>query len=276
MCIKKKDVGHRPQILNDEQKEKICDWIDENCQLTLKQTVQKCYEEWNLKLSPSTVDRALRDFHYTVKQITLIPEKRNTIEVISKRYDYAIEYNQMMAEKEKMYFIDETGIQIWTRANYGRSAKGTPATKIVKRIRSTNYSIASAMNNESLYFFEIQNKPYNSEDYSDFLNKLIENFLLDNINEAYLIMDNVRFHKTHLVKNLIESHGHYAIFLPPYSPFLNPIENLFNQWKNIVKRGEPNNEDALYELVNTASEKITPENCANYFKNMEKYIFRLK
>jgi transposase len=50
------------------------------------------------------------------------------------------------------------------------------------------------------------------------------------------------------------------LFFPPYSPFLNPIENLFNQWKNLIKRSEPQNEDQLYEAVENSSEKITPEN----------------
>jgi transposase len=128
------------------------------------------------------------------------------------------------------------------------------------------------MNSESLYFFEIQNKPHNSEDYAEFLNKLIRYLANDGIVGAYLVMDNVRFHKTKLVVNLIESHGHHAIFLPPYSPFLNPIENLFSQWKHFVKRGEVQNEDQFYKLVNTSSQKITPNNCANYFKNTETYL----
>ncbi len=144
----------------------------------------------------------------------------------------------------------------------------------VKAIRSRNYSIATAMNSESLFLFEIQDKFYNSEDFTEFLNKLIHHLSLNGISGAYLIMDNVRFHKTDLVVNLIESHGHKAIFLPPYSQFLNPIENLFNHWKNYIKRSEPQNNDQLYESVHNASEKITPENCANYCRNMESYLSR--
>jgi transposase len=96
----------------------------------------------------------------------------------------------------------------------------------------------------------------------------------DGITGAYLIMDKVKFHKTEFVGNLIESHGHHAVFLPPYSPFLNPIEELFSQWKGIVRRSEPNSEDELYIKVHNSSELITPENCANYFKHMERYIIR--
>jgi transposase len=180
----------------------------------------------------------------------------------------------MMVEREKIFFLDETGVQIFSRATYGRSTQGTRAIKRVKAIRSRNYSIATAMNSESLFLFEIQDKPYNSEDFAEFLNKVIHDLSLNGISGAYIIMDNVRFHKIDIVVNLIESHGHKAIFLSPYSLFLNPIENLFNQWKNCIKRSEPQNEDQLYESVHNASEKTTPENCANYCRNIGSYLSR--
>jgi len=194
--------------------------------------------------------------------------------VIEKWFQYAIQYSQMMIYKEKMFFLDETEIQIWSRVTYGRSAEGTRAVKRVKSIRSRNYSIATAMNMDSLFIFEIQDKPYNSEDFAYYLNKLIHHLTLNDIDGAYLIMDNIRFHKTELVIDLIQSYGHNPVFLPPYSPFLNPIENLFNQWKNLVKRSELKSEDQLYDAVHYASDNITSENCSDYFKNMETYLSR--
>ncbi len=180
----------------------------------------KCLTEFNISLSQSTVERALKHFHYSFKRVTLVPISRNTPQVIDKRYDYAIDYNRMMVEREKIFFLDETGIQIFSRATYGRSAEGIRAINRVKTIRSRNYSIATAMNNESLFLFEIQDKPYNSEDFAKFLNKLFEHLSLNEISGAYIIMDNVRFHKTELVINLIRSHGHKAVFLPPILHFL--------------------------------------------------------
>jgi len=95
--------------------------------------------------------------------------------------------------------------------------------------------------------FEIQDKAFNSEDCVSFLNKLFEHLRQDGIQGAHIIMDNVRFHKTDIVVNLIRSHGHNPIFLPLYSPFLNPIENMFNQWKSMIRRSQPVNEDQLYQ-----------------------------
>ena len=50
-----------------------------------------------------------------------------------------------MHQREKIYFLDETGIQIFSRRNYGRSQSGTRANRTVSTIRSKNYSISAAM-----------------------------------------------------------------------------------------------------------------------------------
>ena len=186
-------------------------------------------------ISFGTIDEALREFHYSFKMITLVPEARNTNDVINKRFQYAVKYNEMMIEKQKMFFIDECGIQIWSRRSSGRAVKGLNAFKRVKAIRSMNYSVCAAMNEKSLFFFEIQDMPYNSEHYFGFLAQLFNHLNLNGITGAYLVMDNVPFHHTQEVKNLIEAHNHNVVFLPPYSPFLNPIEEVFSKWKTNIR-----------------------------------------
>ena len=48
-------------------------------------------------------------------------------------------------------------------------------------------------------------------------------------------MDNVAFHKTGDVQNFLIGEGHELVFLPPYSPFLNPIEHTFSTWKAHIR-----------------------------------------
>lgn len=182
--MEKKTTGRRQPILTEEQKERICDWVDEDCSLTLLQLKNKCFEEMNITVSISTIERALKSFHYTIKRVHRIPLSRNSPAVIESRFEYALQYNRMFPNRKKIFFLDETGIQIWSRATYGRAPKGIRSTKRVKAIRSQNYSIASAMNIESLYFFEIQNKSYNSDDYTEFLNKFIQHLANDRIEGA--------------------------------------------------------------------------------------------
>ncbi len=88
-------------------------------------------------------------------------------------------------------------------------------------------------------------------------------------------MDNLRFHKTDLVVNLIRSDGHNPILLPQNSPFLIPIENMFNQWESMIKRSQPVNEDQLYQSVDSTSERISSLNCSNYFKIWKNTCFHV-
>ena len=127
------------------------------------------------------------------------------------------------------------------------------------------------MNCKSLFFFEVKDTPYNGEDFHVFLEQLFTYFDSNQIESAYVVMDNVNFHKTERVRELFSSKSH-QVFLPPYSPMLNPIENLFSQWKNSIKRTECHNENELYAAISDSSAYISEQDCANYFRNMEKYI----
>lgn len=85
-------------------------------------------------------------------------------------------------------------------------------------------------------------------------------------------MDNVSFHENEELKRLVVAHGHSLHFLLPYSPFLNPIENLFSQWKSNVRASNPNNETELITAISQAEVQITAGHCRGYFRNMERYI----
>lgn len=75
----KRTGGHRKQLLTVAQKEIICDWIDLDCTQTLRSLRDKCLLEWpRMQISLSTINRALKEFHYLVKMVTCVPERRNT------------------------------------------------------------------------------------------------------------------------------------------------------------------------------------------------------
>lgn len=271
--VNKRSVGHRPKKFTQEEKEEICNLIDEDCTMTLNQIKTKLLEQNpQLQVSLSTIDRATKEFHYSVKRVSFVPERRNTPDTIQSRFHYAVQYNRIMINREKLFFIDEFGIQVNSRRSYGRSQKNNRANKVKAQLRGRNYSIAAAMCINSLYLFTIQDRPYNAAHFAEFLTSLIDHLAEDHIQGAYFVMDNVGFHKADEIQQLIRAHGHESVFLPPYSPFLNPIEELFNQWKTIIRRSQPTDEDQLYAQIHNASEDITQEHCQNYIRHMETYL----
>ena len=87
-------------------------------------------------------------------------------------------------------------------------------------------------------------------------------------------MGNVPFHKSIIIRETVAAGGHTLLFLPPYSPFLNPIENLFNQWKTIVRLSSPKSEQELDKSMVDAKSKISVQNLKDYYKNSKKYYSR--
>ncbi|KII62780.1 hypothetical protein RF11_08956 [Thelohanellus kitauei] len=81
----------------------------------------------------------------------------------------------------------------------------------------------------------------------------------------------IRFHKTNRVKTMLQENCRVVIYLPPYSPFLNPIENLFSKRKKIVQRASPRSETDLFNLIESSSIEITPSGNDGYNQNMLKH-----
>ena len=80
-----------------------------------------------------------------------------------------------------------------------------------------------------------------------------------------VIMDNLPAHKVAGVREAIERAGCRLLYLPSYSPDLNPIEMAFAKLKSILRAAAARTVDALWQAVADALAQFTPQECANYF-----------
>jgi len=80
-----------------------------------------------------------------------------------------------------------------------------------------------------------------------------------------VILDNLSSHKVKGVPQAITSVGATVLYLPPYSPDLNPIEKLFSQLKAWLRKNATRTVDALWTAIGTLLNSLTPTQCANYF-----------
>ena len=81
-----------------------------------------------------------------------------------------------------------------------------------------------------------------------------------------VIMDNLPAHKAAGVRDAIETAGARLMFLPPYSPDFNPIENAFAKLKALLRAKAERTINALWDTVGSVVELFTPTECQNYFK----------
>jgi transposase len=80
-----------------------------------------------------------------------------------------------------------------------------------------------------------------------------------------VIMDNLPAHKVKGVREAIEAAGASLIYLPPYSPDLNPIEKAFSKLKAILRKAAARTLEELWDAIARALAAFTPQECCNYF-----------
>jgi transposase len=246
--------------------------IENDVSITLNTIKVKLHTERGVAVSRSTINRSICDFNFSFKRLQLIPEMRNSSSNIEKRYAYATEYLQY--DQDKVVFLDEFGANCSIRSAYGRSQIGTTPRKNIRAIRSKNFSISAAMAKNTLLFYEVIDRPYNGERYYMFLHDLLRILREKNLTSMILVMDNLPVHKVDIIKNLIIQNGHNLVFLPPYSPQLNPIEEVFSKWKNEIKILNPNNFSELETAIRNGHNSITDDDCRAYFRHTRQYAVK--
>ena len=80
-----------------------------------------------------------------------------------------------------------------------------------------------------------------------------------------VVMDNLSAHKVAGVRERIEACGARVLYLPPYSPDLNPIEMAFAKLKALLRKAAERSIEALWRRIGTILDQFTPKECANYF-----------
>lgn len=82
-----------------------------------------------------------------------------------------------------------------------------------------------------------------------------------------VVIDNLGSHKGKAVRRLIRAAGAKLIFLPPYSPDLNPIEQVFAKLKTLLRKAAERTVEATWRRVGALLPAFTAQECANYFRN---------
>jgi len=82
-----------------------------------------------------------------------------------------------------------------------------------------------------------------------------------------VIMDNLGSHKGQAVRRAIRAAGARLFFLPPYSPDLNPIEQVFAKLKTLLRKAAERTVEATWQRIGTLLNAFPPQECARYLKN---------
>ena len=254
-------VSHRGGRRNVRINEVVEDWmikfVESHSDSTLEEIRDNAFQHFRFpylqNISLETIFNHLDGKLISYKHQRYISPDANSPENLNKRVEYLHQLTHLDVNLHQIY-IDETNFTIMTRRNHGRSKIGERATKVtvINGCKKVNM-IAAVSPSLGWVFHENTQDNVNSEKFESFINNLINFLNTNHPGEKFaFILDNAPIHRKNVLATLCINAGVVLIFLPPYSPFLNPIERCFSKIKSQVKKWLRENNDRM--LATTSME----------------------
>lgn len=246
----------------------LAGWVDERPDMTLEGLAIKLKEEHGIVVCLATISKALTKIGFTVKLIRPIPISRNCPSTIHARKQYAEKcLSESPLDRRDIVWVDECGFNLHLRRKFGRARRGEHASLALANSRGQNISVCAAMSEEGFLHEVLRTGAYNQIHFCSFLSGLFELLNRMGRSNCWIILDNARFHHSESVRLCAESFGHILVFLPPYSPMLNPIESLFGKWKTLIRTvGVSMNRDELLGHMAAARYEISVTDCLGWIR----------
>lgn len=176
----------------------------------------------------------------------------------------------------EIIFVDEAGFNLTKRRRRGRNIIGHRAIVNVPGQRGGNVTMCAAISQRGVLHRHAILGPYNTMLLLAFLDGLREHmFQLDHREPAQpdhphyvVVWDNVSFHRAALVRDWFTNNPRFSnIFLPAYSPFLNPIEEFFSAWRWKVYDREPYMRVHLLQAMEEACLDVSVDACQGWIRH---------
>jgi transposase len=164
----------------------------------------------------------------------------------------------------RLVFIDET----WAKTNMTRLCGWAPrGRKLLAKVpqgRWRTLTFLAAWRQDRIDAPCVIDGPINGESFRAY----VEQVLVPTLKPGdIVIIDNLGSHKGKAVRRAIRSAGAKLFYLPPYSPDLNPIEQVFAKLKTLLRKAAERTVEATWQRIGALLAAFTPQECANYFRN---------
>ena len=162
----------------------------------------------------------------------------------------------------RLVCVDEMGSNTSLAPLYAWSRRGERALARVPRNWGANVTLLASMSAEGMGPSLAVEGPTTREVFEVYL----EHFLAPALRPGQVVvMDNLSAHKGDRVRDLIEERGCEVVYLPPYSPDLNPIEQAFAKLKTLLRRAGARTREALIEAMGRALDTVTARDARGFF-----------
>jgi transposase len=194
------------------------------------------------------------------KKKTLYADGQNREDVRLKREQWI--HNQSKWDSSRLVFLDESGVNIGMTKRYGRAYVGERVVDYAPDARFNRISILSSIRLDGT----IVPLAFSGALNGLLFQKYIETFLVQTLKPGDLVvMDNLSSHKIPGIAEAIERAGATAVYLPPYSPDLNPIELMWSKVKTYLRKVKARTFQSLLDTIGDALDLVSSSDISGWF-----------
>ncbi len=164
----------------------------------------------------------------------------------------------------ELVFVDEFGSNTALARAYARAPRGWRTYDSLPRNRGPNTTVIASLTLQGMGACMQMEGAVDTAAFEVYVEQLLAPTLRAG---QVVVMDNLGAHKGDRVRELVEARGARVLFLPAYSPDLNPIEEAIAKIKGILKRIGARTHDSLNGAISLALDAITPQDARSYFAN---------
>lgn len=164
-------------------------------------------------------------------------------------------------DASRLVFLDETWASTNMAPRYGRAPRGARALDAVPHGHWQTTTFVGALRAEGFIAPLVLDGAINGETFRAYVRQMLAPALRPG---DVVVMDNLSSHKVAGVREAIEAVGATLLYLPPYSPDLNPIEMAFAKLKELLRRAGHRTRDALWDGIGQLLDHFPPAECSRY------------
>ncbi|MFC0220555.1 IS630 family transposase [Pseudochelatococcus lubricantis] len=259
--LEPKPVGGWRYSRLDPHRDFLVRRLAEKNDITMPELVAELAKQGTV-VDPSSISRWLIRNGYRYKK-TLLASEQDRSDVATARAEWAMRRPRMQLEPHRLVFIDETGTTTKMSRLRGRCLKG-------QRLRSKapfghwkTQTFVAGLRCFGLTAPWVIDRPMNRRIFETY----VETQLAPTLSKGdVVILDNLSAHKSLKAEEAIKARGAWMLFLPPYSPDLNPIEMAFSKLKAHLRARAIRTIEALWKAIGDICDLYSTAECRNYFK----------
>ena len=165
-------------------------------------------------------------------------------------------------DSERFVFLDETGATTAMTRRYGWGGRGERLVDAAPAGHWKTTTFVAGLRLTGMMAPMVLDGPMNRASFLAYVKQV----LVPELKPGDLVVaDNLPAHKDRRIREAIEVAGARLLYLPPYSPDFNPIENAFAKLKALLRKAAERTIKGLWRLIGKMIDTFTPQECANYF-----------